>query len=251
MSDMSRRFTDREVALVLKKASELDETDGAATGGGLSLEELTDIAKEVGISAEAISQAVGGLDRGRSVGPALAAAPLVRKAAHAVPGELNEEAISRLVQTTDDRTDSAGTVSEALGSVRWTSTDRFRSTRVSITPARGETSIEVVEKAVPRLRRIFHLLPGAWSVMIASPLIMRMQLPGVATAAAVGLTIAAGVGVGRAAWSLMSAQSGRRVRRLAEGLAAQAHEASTAGHLVRAPVAAEGPVADADNGDTV
>ncbi len=235
MSEESRRFTDREVALVLKKASEMDETDGAAAAGGLSLEELTDIAKEVGISADAIRQAVSGLDRRRPVGPALAGAPLVRKAVHAVPGELNEEAIARLIQMIDDRTDSAGTISEALGSVRWTSSDRFRSTRVSITRARGETSIEVVEKARPRMRRIFHLLPAAWSLMIAGSFIGAMQLPGAAAAAVAGLTIAAGAGIGRGVWSLVSAQSGRRVKQLAEGLAAEAHDAVGRGQIAEAP----------------
>ena len=235
MSEKSRRFTDREVALVLKQASEIDETEGGDSGGGLSLEDLTEIAKEVGISPAAIRQAVSGLDRRRAIGPALAGAPLVRKAVHAVPGELNEGAIARLVQLTDDRTDGAGAISEALGSVRWTSSDRFRSTRVSITPGGGETSIEVVEKAVPRMRRIFHLIPAAWAMMLAGPVIASMQLPAPATAAVVGLGVAAGAGIGRAAWSLMSAQSGRRVQRLAEDLATQAHEASTQGQLVASP----------------
>jgi len=238
MSGESRRFTDREVALVLKQASEIDETDGAGGAGGLSLEDLTDIAKEVGISPDAIRQAVSGLDRRRAIGPALAGAPLVRKAVHAVPGELNEEGISRLVQMIDDRTDSAGTISEALGSVRWTSSDRFRSTRVSITPSRGETSIEVVEKAVPRMRRVFHLLPAAWSVMLATPMIAAMQLPAPVTAAVVGLSLAAGAGIGRAVWSVLSAQSGRRVKRLAEGLAAEAHEAAGRG-LIAGPAPSE------------
>jgi hypothetical protein len=231
MSEESRRFTDREVALVLRKASEIEETDGAAAAGGLSLGELTDIAKEVGISADAIRQAVSGLDRRRSVGPALAGAPLVRKAVHAVPGELNKEAIALLIQMIDDRTDSAGTISEALGSVRWTSSDRFRSTRVSITPARGETSIEVVEKARPRMRRIFHLLPAAWSLMIAGSFIGAMQLP----VAVAGLMVAAGAGIGRGAWSLVSAQGRRRVKRLAESLAEEAHDAAGRGQLADAP----------------
>lgn len=117
-SDESRRFTDREVALVLKKASEIEESVGSGAGGALSLEDLNEIAKEVGISPEAISQAVAGLDRGGGVGAAVWGAPTVHRAAHAVAGELNEEAIARLIRLVDDRTDTAGAVSEALGSVR-------------------------------------------------------------------------------------------------------------------------------------
>jgi len=235
MSNRSRRFTDREVALVLRKASELDD-EGQATGGGLSLEDLTEIAGEVGISGAAIERAVASLDRGREIGPGLAGAPLVRKAAHAVPGELDREAIARLVSLIDERTDSAGSVSEALGSVRWTTSDRLRSTRVSITASGGETAIEVVEKAAPRLRRIFHALPMAWGAMLAGPVVGAMQLSGASVAGAVVVALIAGAGIGRTAWSVMSAQSAGRVRRLAEELADAAYLAPAAEEPRRDPI---------------
>lgn len=225
----SRRFTDREVAIVLRKASEIEESVGSGASGALSLDDLKEIAKEVGISPEAINEAVAGLGRGRQVDPALWGAPLVRRAVHAVPGELNEEAIARLIQLVDDHIDTAGTVSEALGSVRWTSSDRFKSTRVSITPEGGETAIQVEEKASPRLRRIFQLMPAAWSVMIASPMIAALDLPVAGLALGVGLSLGAGAAIGRAAWNLKSARSGRRVERLAKRLAHEAYEASKKG----------------------
>ena len=228
-SEGSRRFTDREVAIVLRKASEIEESVGSGASGALSLDDLKEIAKEVGISPEAINEAVAGLDRGRQVDPALWGAPLVRRAVHAVPGELNEEAIARLIQLVDDHIDTAGTVSEALGSIRWTSSDRFKSTRVSITPEGGETAIQVEEKASPRLRRIFQLMPAAWSVMIAAPMIAALDLPAAGLALGVGLSLGAGAAIGRAAWNLRSAQSGRRVERLAKRLAHEAYEASKKG----------------------
>jgi hypothetical protein len=218
MSQQSRRFTDREVALVLKKATELDQ-DGQASGGALSLRDLEEIAAEVGISGTALERAVASLDRGRDIGAGLAGAPLVRKAAHAVPSALDHAAIARLIRVVDEHTDSAGSVSEALGSVRWTASDRFRSTRVSITPGDDETTIEVVEKASPRVRLLFHLLPAAWTLMLAGPLVGAFQLSGAALGGTVAGAVVAGVAVGRGAWSWMSDRSARRVRRLAEGLA--------------------------------
>jgi hypothetical protein len=56
-TDRSRRFTDREVALVLKKASELEEVEGTGSGGGLTLDDLEQIASEVGISPALIKKA--------------------------------------------------------------------------------------------------------------------------------------------------------------------------------------------------
>lgn len=229
MSEQSRRFTDQEVAIILRQASELDEDGGSGPAGGLSISDLEEIAQEVGISPSAIQRAVAQLDRGRRVGPSLAGAPLVRKAAHAVPSTLNRDSIANLVRIVDEQTDAAGAVTEALGSVRWTSSDRLRSTRVSITPGPSETSIEVVEKTTPRLRRIFQALPAAWGVMLAAPVAgaLAPSVAGGLGLAALGALV--GGGLGRAAWSLWSASSARRVRSLAETLADASLDAATEG----------------------
>jgi AcrR family transcriptional regulator len=217
----SRRYTDREVALVLRRATEIDERAEvpAGAGVGLSLEELREIAKEVGISAAAIDRAVATLDRPESLLSRFGGAPAVRKAVRVVPRSVDRDGLAALVATVDEHADGTGSVTEALGSVRWTARDRFKSTRVSFTPRDGETAIEVVEKAEPRLRRIFHLLPAAWGAMFAAPVIGALAgNPLAMLGIGVGAT-AAGLGVGRAAWSLLSASSDRRVRRLAERLA--------------------------------
>lgn len=135
--------------MVLHKASEIDEAEGDGSRSGLSLEDLTEIAKEVGISSAAIHRAVAGLDRRRPMTPTLTGAPLVRKVVHAIPGELNEQAIEQLVRLIDERAEGAGTISEALGSVRWTSSDRFKSTRISITPGGGRRRSRSSRKSCP------------------------------------------------------------------------------------------------------
>lgn len=48
--------------MVLRKASEIEEREGSAGSGGLSLDDLQEIAREVGITPEAIAKAVDGLD---------------------------------------------------------------------------------------------------------------------------------------------------------------------------------------------
>ena len=228
MSEQSRRFTDREVALILRRATEIDEASGppADPGGGLSLDDLREIGREVGITPAAIERAVASLGRSESLAARFAGAPSVRKAVHVVPGTLDREGIAVLVAEVDDRADGTGTVSEALGSVRWTARDRLKSTRVSITPRETDTSIEVVEKAEPRLRRIFNLMPAAWGPMPAAPWIAAVAGDPLAMIG-VGLGAAlAGVAAGRAAWSLVSAASDRRVKRLADHLADEASRAS-------------------------
>ena len=88
-SDGSRRFTDREVAMVLRKASEIEEREGSAGSGGLSLEDLQEIAREVGIAPEAIAKAVDGLDTGRVRTHLLAGAPAAHDNALAFLAEMD------------------------------------------------------------------------------------------------------------------------------------------------------------------
>jgi len=224
-SEQSRRFTDREVALVLRRASEIEESEGTTQGGGLSLRDLQEIGREVGISAEAISRAVSTLDRRGSTLGGLAGAPLVHKAAHAVPGELDETALRALVHLVDERADGAGTVSEALGSLRWTSADRFRSLQVSIAPGGGETRIQVVEKSKPRLRGVVQAMPAAWGMMLAMP-VVGAGVGGLTVAGVLAGGALIGGAIGRGVWSFLSSRSRARVTRLAEELSAQARDSA-------------------------
>jgi hypothetical protein len=68
--------------------------------------------------------------------------------------------------------------------VRWTGSDRIRSTQISITPEGGETRIQVTEKLAPRLRRAVYAVPALWGVMLAGPLIEQLGLSGAARDAA-------------------------------------------------------------------
>ena len=198
--------------MVLRKASEIEEREGSAGSGGLSLEDLQEIAQEVGIAPEAIAKAVDGLDTGRVRTHLLAGAPAAHKAVHAVRGELNDEALGQLIGLMDDETDSAGAISEALGTVRWTASDRLQTTQVSLTPQNGETVIQVVEKVRPR-----------WTGATAA-----------GTAAAFVAAALAGEAAGRFFWNRLSARSRARVERLAATLSRHAYDASKKGLLVLA-----------------
>ncbi|MEM7417658.1 MAG: hypothetical protein AAF389_19375 [Gemmatimonadota bacterium] len=244
MSDSSRRFTDREVALVLKRASEIDEVSEARSGpaGGLSLSDLSEIAAEVGISKEALQRAVSTLERGGPSRSVLEGAPLVRRAVHAVPRALGESDIAELMRHVDARAEGAGTVTEALGSVRWAAADRFVGTQVTVTPKGGQTSIDVMEKTPARLRRVVHFLPVAWSLIGALPLMEAT--PGVLPTIAIGAAaLVAGTAVGRAAFSLLSNRSEARVKRLAADLADAANRASEGAQVLES-----GP-SERDNSD--
>ncbi len=218
--------------MVLRKASEIEESEGSSGSGGLTMEDLQEIAGEVGIAPEAIAKAVDRLDTVRERTPLLGGAPSAHKAVHAVRGELNEKALGQLIRLVDDETDSAGAISEALGSVRWTTGDRFHSMQVSLTPENGETVIQVVEKTRPRLRRVTQLVPAAWATVLAGGVIIPWDVSAAGGILAFIAAAAAGGAVGRFVWNRISARSRARVERLAAALSRHAYDASTKGLVV-------------------
>jgi hypothetical protein len=231
MSDRDRRFTDREVAAVLKKAAEIDEGVGSASASGLAMSDLEDIAREVGISSDALSAAVARVEQGsiREPNRVISGAPASHKAVHAVQGELNEAALNQLLHLVDERMESAGAITEALGSVRWTSSDRFASTQVTLTPQDGETTIQVSEKLIPRWKRVLHGIPTAWGAIIGMAVAGRGAVPGETIALAIAIGAVLGLGAGRVAWTFLSQRSEKRVQRLAADLSREAYNASKTG----------------------
>lgn len=221
MDDSSRRFTDREVAVILRKAVDIDERRGREAGQALSREDLREIAQEVGVSVDAVDEAIRDLGR-RTRSSGLLGAPLSQRAVHDVPGVLDRGELARLLRIVDEHADGTGNVTEALGAVRWTSEDRFSTLQVSLTPDEDRTRIQVVEKARPRFRRIVHLVPAAWGAMLAGSAVGWLEP---ATGGVIGLAmlgVVAGTAAGRAAWVLLSARSRDRVSALAQAMAREA-----------------------------
>lgn len=210
---------------MLKRASEIEESVGEEVGhaAGLSLAELEEIGREVGISADSLRRAVAGLERSPPLLSRLAGAPLVQRAVHAVPARLDDTAVRDLVAIVDREVEGAGALSEALGSVRWTASDRFRDTQIRISPGDDQTTIEVVEKTKSRLRLVMQGVPVMWGVIAAMPVIAS----GIALPVAVGVAAASGIVgglMGRGAWTQLARRSDTRVHRLAADLADRAAE---------------------------
>jgi len=208
------------VALVLRKATEMEEHQGPS-GSGLSLGELEQIAGEVGISPEMIRRAVAELDTRGPSNP-LAGAPLSHEAIRAVAGELDAEGVAALVAAVERGSDQVGEVTQALGTTRWTARDRFRTTQVAVTSAKGGTTVRVVERASGRLKRVMHAIPAAWGAMIGVGVVGAMDPGASLFLAAVAGGAAVGGLLGRFAWGRLSAARVARVERLAGELAREA-----------------------------
>lgn len=225
MNDDDRRFTEQEVALILKHASELDQARGSAPARGLSRADLVEIARETGISVESMQEAVARVAAGTSPGGSRGWAPRTQRAVRAVGGALDREAQARVMAVVDQRAAETGTVTEALGSTRWTGRGRFHSLQVTLTPRAEETSIQVAERATGALARVSHLVPGVMGLMLASAVQGGLQLEAAGAVALIVAGVGSGLAAGRAVWNRLARRRARRVEALAALLSEAAREA--------------------------
>jgi hypothetical protein len=228
-----RRFTDRDVALILRRAAELDKDSGHDSAArGLSLRELQDIASEAGINPDMIARAASELGGRQSLKPAsLLGAAVVNRQTRAVPRELTRKTLGELVRIVDQRVPAQGTAVEALGSVRWSAPGRLVSRQVSLEPSRGETLIRVEERYAHRVRGMLHGIPAAYGALFGWVIGLE-SIGGVAPGLILGAALAAGAwGLGGVIWNAISRRSRGRVEILAEELAHEATRRAVEGEV--------------------
>lgn len=224
MREGEARFTDRETALILKRAAELEETlaPGGA-GRGLTLAEIEGIAREVGIDPERVREAAAQIASAREPGGFAPLGPHpTRKVVRAVPRRLARGELAELIPVIEGHLQTPGTVTEALDSVQWTRKEGNATLQISLRPRDEETQIHVAERYEPRIRGMLHGLPAAWGGMIGFVIGMSLGLPGVLVAGMAGGWVLLGAGIGRAVWTRISRRSQKKVKQLAAVLAERA-----------------------------
>lgn len=237
MAGSERRYSDREVALILRRAAELEDRAGTELSArGISLRELEQIARDVGLDPGRIRRAALELEGGRhrfrdSV--SLGSAPS-STAARGVETEITGAALRELVQSIDELVDAPGTVTEALGTVRWTARDRFLTTQVAVGPGDGGTLLKVHERIDPRFRAILHIVPTGWGGIAGLGIAASAGLATIPAAAVILSCAAVGTAAGRGVWEILSERSRRRVDRLVSDLSNRARTLSGAA-LVKDP----------------
>jgi hypothetical protein len=222
-----RRFTDREIGLILRRAVELEEgapVPGQPGARGLTLGELQEIAREAGIDPASVGRAVEEMETRHGLEPRSIGGPSpVKREVRTVPGEMTREAVGALMRTVDQEVEAQGTVVEALGAVRWTSNTRFLSTQVSVEPSGEDTLLRVEERYSEMVRGPLHGIPASWGGLFGLALGLEglsLALPLVIVLTTIMTMI--GWGVGDLIWRGISAGSRKRVRALTERLTEEA-----------------------------
>lgn len=153
----ARRYTDQEVALVIKRAAELqvqesERTDSGASG--LSLTELEQVAREAGLDPALVRRAAADLDTRDSTSPhsRFLGAPSLITIERTIRGEVSVDEYEPIVEELRRAFNDNGLISTLGRSLAWTSTPSGygrhqggRSVNVTVSPRNGNTVIRAEE----------------------------------------------------------------------------------------------------------
>jgi hypothetical protein len=153
--NLPRRYSEKEVAILLRRATEIQQTDPSSPdSGGLTLAELEDIAAEAGIDVGYLRSAAAELE---SLGPpskesmlqeVLAGAPFTIRLEKRIPGQVPESRLEELVPIIEMATDGHGQASAIGSTLTWSSTTsgNTSSQQVLVQSGRGETLVRIEDR---------------------------------------------------------------------------------------------------------
>lgn len=141
-SHESRRFSEDEVREVIARASESSAEKGIAHPRGLSLAELKEIGREVGIDPARLEDAAREVARRPNRPSGLMGAPRILAVQRRLPGDFDPtDAPEVLAAIREGMEAQAGDVSEVHGSLEWSEAGEFYQRHVAISSNEGITTI--------------------------------------------------------------------------------------------------------------
>ena len=238
----TRRFSDEEVALIIKRAAELQQTEQIVEqdrSASMSLVDIEQVAREAGIDPQLVRRAAQGLDAPAAVNrpSALAGAPTRLVYERVVEGEISVDEFEALVYEMR-RTFGENGVPSVLGrTLAWSSVTtagprghpRGRNIDVSVTVRGGLTTIRVEEELRNLATAVFAPIlagVGSMSLGVLFPLAMAtFQSAPVAGAIWVG-GMGGLYGIARAIFGRFASKRDRQLRQLIDRLEGMTEEAA-------------------------
>jgi hypothetical protein len=219
---------------VLRAASELQERSRGGVGGGgltgsgdgITLEDLREVAAEVGIDARFVQLAADRVRHApRSEGHWFAGAPFAWKVRRTVPGVVRAEDRDRIIQTIRDEMDARGSVEDVYGRMEWTHDDGAGPVVVGLASREGMTEVDVSARRGSEvgLLQTMGILTGTFVVGLPVGAAL-LGLGGAGLAATMAGAAGASYLAGRSMWKWAAARWEERVERLVESVAATASE---------------------------
>jgi hypothetical protein len=249
-SSPARRFDDREVALIIKRASELQEQESPAESRplGMTLAELEQVAREAGLDPALVRRAAVDVDARVTSQPAsrFIGAPTTVRLERTLEGEVPVDEYESLVFEIQREMGMVGVASNLGRSLQWTTSSSgrphasVRPIQVVVSPRNGRTTIRIEEPLGPIAGGLFGGLMGGLGGGLGIPL-MAASLAGWHSAGAALAILAGAVGgsyllartIFGAVASRRAARLGALMERLTERVAASA--AASAASSASAP----------------
>ncbi|MEM1127507.1 MAG: hypothetical protein AAGI71_12715 [Bacteroidota bacterium] len=190
-----RLFSDKEISEVLKRAAELQNSQGSATRLGLTQDELQHAAHEVGIDPQWVQIAIRELAHQRDVADAddtfhLWGAPLNLEVERIVPGELDVDDWGELVSHVRRALNKVGDIDQIGRHLEWRHDGRSQgveSYQFVANPRNGQTRL-TLNATFDSIYALFVVLPTSLMVLPIIPIFAETSWPiMVKVAAAVGI----------------------------------------------------------------
>jgi hypothetical protein len=212
-----RKYSDSEVALILRRAIEMQQ-DPAVRGEGLRLRELRDIAREIGVDPELVTVAANQLP---SAGQGALARFLGGTFTHDIrlvrQPALSPDQLQGMIMAIRSAMEHQGKTGEVMGSLEWTTVGEVSQVAVTATSHEGGTTIHVIADRTGSaiLTTVGSVGLGVFAAAITGAILE----PGVTGGMAVmGAGLAGGAMLSRSIWQRTSRGFRRKLARLDEAI---------------------------------
>ena len=227
MTDSSdRRFSDEEVALILRRAAELE--GGQTQSGGLTLAEIRRVAQEAGIHPDLVERAAAMLQhQRRGAADRVFGGASLYLVEQDAPGELPRAAFGDVADAIRRVMGDDGQTKEVLDALEWKSVGTPTVMTVTVRPHDGRTSVRVsANRGVSGM--LTYVMSGTGG-LLAGAITGAILEPGVAGGLAImGSAIGAGFLTARTIWSRATARFNDRFARLLDALGSAVRSNSVA-----------------------
>lgn len=212
-----RTYTDREVAVILRKATEMHR-DGASRQEGLTISALREIAREIGLDPDLVSEAARQL-------PDTGDGPFARFFGGGTGDtvhieherELSSTELRELAMTIRSAMQHQGQTQEVMGSLEWKTVGQLSQVAVTASTHDGRTAVHIIvdRGGAAFLTGVGSIGLGAFAAAITGAILEPGVLGGLALFAG-GTT--GGVLMARAIWRKNSRKFREKLARLTESI---------------------------------
>lgn len=214
---IERRYTDQEVALILRRAMERQD-DGTERGDGLALRDVREIAREIGVDPELVNEVAGQLPlagggaEGRWLGEPMRYELRLSHDAPSTPEQLQD-----LMMQVRSIMQQQGQVQEVLGALEWKAGTDLDQVAVTARVRGDRTTVQIVADrgGAAAVSSLGFTALGLFSAAVTGSIVEPGVLGGMAL-----MTGGAAVGalLGWATWRRGSRLFREKLARLAEGI---------------------------------